>query len=355
MTIFGDGVANKDDEMTVAKPGAGVSFNRGLGITAGLLLVGAAMLSHAQTGAWRPERTVEIVVPSAAGSSLDAAARMFQRVLSENRLVEAPIVVVNKPGGGGNLASTYMDQHAGNPHYLLLSAMSLLNNHILGHSQTNYDSYTPIAMLYSEDMTMVVGTDSPLKTGRDVMERLRRDPQSLSIAIGFARGGTGHLNTAMVAKAMGADVKRLKTVQFQGNAEALTAVLGGHVDLSSMSFAQAWTQWQAGKLRILGVAADKRGEGPLAGIPTWKEQGFDVEFQNTRFMLGPKGMTPAQVAFWDNALRQAMESKQWKAMADQNHYIPFYVSNKETSKRLAVLYGQLKEALTDVGMVTAKP
>src|SRR5687767_14380830 len=109
---------------------------------AALLLAGAAALSHAQQGAWRPERPVEIIIPSAAGSSLDAAARMIQRSLTENRLVDGPVVVVvNKPGGGGNIASAYMDQHAGDPHYMLLSAMSLLNNHILGLSRTNYESY----------------------------------------------------------------------------------------------------------------------------------------------------------------------------------------------------------------------
>jgi len=318
---------------------------------AGLVLAGAMTLSHAQPSAWRPDRTVEVVIPSASGSSLDAAARIIQRTLTENRLVEGTVIVVNKPGGGGNIASTYMDQHAGDPHYLLLSAMSLMNNHILGRSPQNYNSYTQVAMLYSENMTMVVGTDSPLKSGRDIMEKLKSDPQALSIAIGFARGGTGHLNTALLAKAMGVDARRLKTVQFQGNSQALAAVMGGHVDLSSMSFAQAWAQLQAGKLRILGIASDKRGDGPLASIPTWKEQGFDVEFQNTRFMLGPKGMTEAQTEFWDNALRQVMESKQWKAMADTSHYIPYYVGRKETPKRLAALYSQLKEALTDVGMV----
>jgi putative tricarboxylic transport membrane protein len=316
-----------------------------------LALAGALTAAHAQPGAWRPDRTVEIVIPSASGSSLDAAARTIQRILTENRLVEGTIVVTNKPGGGGNIASTYMDQHAGDPHYVLLSAMSLMNNHILGRSPQNYDSYTPIAMLYSEHMTMVVKPDSPLKSGRDMMEKLKSDPQALSIAIGFARGGTGHLNTALLAKAMGVDAKRLKTVQFQGNAQALAAVMGGHVDLSSMSFAQAWSQSQAGHLRILGVAADRRGDGPLASIPTWKEQGFDVEFHNTRFMLGPKGMNEAQTAFWDNTLRQVMQSAQWKAMAEKTHYIPYYMGRKETPKRLAALYNQLKDALVAVGMV----
>lgn len=319
---------------------------------AALALTGAMTSSHAQQGAWQPDKTVEIIIPSAAGSSLDAAARLIQRVLTENRLVKVPaVVVVNKPGGGGNIASTYMDQRAGDPHYMLLSAMSMMNNHIMGRSPQNYDTYTPIAMLYSEHMTMVVKPDSPLKSGRDIMEKLKRDPQALSIAIGFARGGTGHLNTALLAKAMGVDAKRLKTVQFQGNSEALAAVMGGHVDLSSMSFAQAWSQSQAGYLRILGVAADKRGDGPLASIPTWKEQGFDVEFHNTRFMLGTKGMSEAQTAFWDNTLRQVTLSGQWKAMAEKTHYIPYYVNHKETPKRLGALYHQLKGALTDVGMV----
>jgi putative tricarboxylic transport membrane protein len=320
-------------------------------MAAALLLAGTVAPTHAQQVAWRPEKTVEIIIPSASGSSLDAAARMIQRILAENRLVEGNMLVVNKPGGGGNIASTYMDQHAGDPHYLLLSAMSLMNNHILGRSPQNYDTYTPISMLYSEHMTMVVKPDSPLKTGRDIMEKLKADPQALSIAIGFARGGTGHLNTALLAKAMGVDAKRLKTVQFQGNGQALAAVMGGHVDLSSMSFAQAWTQSQAGNLRILGVAADKRGDGPLAGIPTWKEQGFDVEFHNTRFMLGAKGITAAQVEFWDNALRQVMQSEQWRKMAERTHYIPYYVSRTETPKRLGALYNQLKDALTAVGMV----
>jgi len=314
-----------------------------------LALTVAAAVSHAQ--GWRPERTVEIVLPSAAGSSLDSAARMIQTLLTEKRIVEVPVVVVNKAGGGGNISTAYFDQHAGDPHYIYLSTMSLLNNHILGRAKANYDTYTPLAMLYSENMTIVVEQGSALKTGRDVMTKLKADSQSLSIAVGSARGGTGHLNTALVAKAMGVDAKVLKTVQFPGNSQALTALLGSHVDLSSMSFAQAWSQSQAGKVRILGVASAKRGAGPLADLPTWKEQGYDVEFYNTRFMLGTKGMTPEQTAFWDSALKRVLDTKEWNEYATKRHYIPFYVGHKETPKRLAELYQQLKGALTDVGMV----
>ena len=76
-------------------------------------LATAAPLSHAQQAAWRPERTVEIVVPAAAGGSIDGTARLIQRALQVNRIVDVPVVAVNKAGGGGNIATHYLDQHAG--------------------------------------------------------------------------------------------------------------------------------------------------------------------------------------------------------------------------------------------------
>ncbi|MBM3340521.1 MAG: tripartite tricarboxylate transporter substrate binding protein [Betaproteobacteria bacterium] len=321
-----------------------------VGYAAALLFAGNALLSNAQSG-WRPDKPVEIITPSAAGSSLDSTMRMLQRVLIEQKIVEATVIAVNKPGGGGSVSTHYFDQHAGDAHRIYLSPMTLLNNHILGRSKANFDSYTPLATLFGEDMTMVVQADSPLKSGRDLMARLKADPQSLSIAIGAGRGGTGHLNTALLARAMGADPKLLKTVQFQGNSQALAALLGGHIDVSSMSFAQAWTNQQAGKLRILGIAAAKRGGGVLRDIPTWKEQGLDVEFHNIRFMLGTRSITPEQAAFWEGAFKRVLESKIWEEYATKNHYIPFYAGRADTQKQLAALYRQLKTALTDVGMV----
>lgn len=309
-----------------------------------------AAMSVSQAQGWKPERAVELVSPSVGGSSLDASGRMLGKIMAEQKIIDVPIVIMNKPGGGGSISTAYLDQHAGDPHYIYLSVMSLLNNHILGRSKTNWDSYTPLAMIFSENMTMVVRPDSPLKSGQDVMNKLKGDPQSISIAIGLARGGTGHLNTALLARSMGIDPKILKAVVFQGNSQALTALMGGHVDLSSMSFAQAWNQLQAGKVRILGVAADKRGTGPLAELPTWKEQGFDFEFYNTRFMLGAKGITPEQTAFWDAALKRVLETKEWQEYAAKQHYIPFYVNHKEAPKKLAELYDQLRSALVDVGM-----
>jgi putative tricarboxylic transport membrane protein len=318
--------------------------------TAAMVLAGAVTDTQAQQAAWRPQRAVEIVVPTAPGGSIDTTGRLMQRILQSNRLVEVPVVTVNKPGGGQAIAMTYLDQHAGDGHYLLNSTMSLMTGHILGRSKVNYTDYTPLAILFGEAMTLVVRQDSPLKTARDVQERLKSDPNSLAIAIGIAVGGTNHLAVSLVMSSMGVDVKKLKTVVFQANAEAAIALMGGHVDLSPMSVAAAFNAMQQGRLRIIGITAERRGEGALADVPTLKEQGYNVVFTNTRFMLGPKGMSPAQTAYWDGILARMVQTDEWKNDIQKNHLDPDYAGSKQSPQRLAALYKQLKGALVDAGL-----
>jgi putative tricarboxylic transport membrane protein len=319
-------------------------------LAAALVLI-ASTLVHAQQGAWRPERPVEIVVPTPPGGAIDALGRLLQKILHENRIVEVPLVVMNKGGGGGNLALVYLNTHAGDGHFLFPSTMTIMNNHILGRSKHNYTDYTPLAILFKEPMTMVTSAGSTLKSGRDIMEKLKGDPQSLSISIGFAPGGTNHLAAALLMRSMGIDVRKLKTVIFASNSESMTALLGGHVDLSTLSAAQALRAAQQGKLRILGITADKRGEGPLADIPTWKEQGFDVAFSNTRLLFGPKGMSAAQVAYWDAAIQRMVQNEEWKDMARKDYVELDYASSKQSPQRMEAMYKQIKGALIDVGMV----
>jgi putative tricarboxylic transport membrane protein len=315
-----------------------------------MALAAVAAASHAQQPAWKPERPVEIVVPAAAGGSIDGTARLIQRVLQSNRIVDVAVIAVNKAGGGGNVATHYLEQHPGDGHYLLASTMSLMTNHILGRSTTTYTDYTPLATLFSEHMTLVVKPDSPLKSARDIQDRLKKDPQSLSIAIGVAVGATNHLTVALLAKAMGVDVRKLKTVVTQTNSQAVLAVMGGHIDIASLSVGAAVNAAQQGQLRVVGVTSEKRGDGPMAAIPTWKEQGVDVVFANVRLLVGPKSMSPAQVAYWDAAMAKVVATDEWKKEVDRNEATLDYSGSKESAQRMAQLYGQLKSALVDAGL-----
>ena len=317
-------------------------------LIAALVLAALATCAHAQ--AWRPQRPVEMVVPTSPGGSIDATARLIQSVAQAGRLVEVPIVILNKGGGAGGIALNYVDQRAGDGHCLLVSTMSLMTNHIQGRSKVTYTDYTPLATLFSEYMTLVVRPGSPLKSGRDIQEKLKRDPQSLSIGVGVALGAANHLTVALLAKAMGLDIKKLKTVVFQSNGEAQTALLGGHVDFSALSVAAALRAYQDGSMRILGVTSEKRGEGALATIPTWKEQGYDVVFSNTRLLFGPKGMSAAQAAYWDGVLGQVVQTKEWKSEAEKDHAVSDYLDSKHAPQRMAAIYNQLKGALIDAGL-----
>jgi putative tricarboxylic transport membrane protein len=315
-----------------------------------LLLTGLVPSVHAQQGSWRPERAVEIVVPTTSGGSIDTTARALQRVLQNNKILEMPVLIVNKPGGAGAIAVSYLDLHPGDAHYLLTSTISLLTNHIQGRSKVTYTDYTPIANILSEYMTMVVRPESPIRSARDIQNRLKTNPQALSIAVGNALGGSNHLQVSLLMKSMGVDPKQLKTVIFPSNAQALPALMGGHVDLMSMTLASALSAAQQGRLRIIGISSEKRGDGPLAEIPTWKEQGFDVQFSNTRFIVGPKNITPAQLAYWDGALEKAVQTPEWKAMIDQNEAVADFTPSKQTAQRLADLYKVLRGALVDAGL-----
>src|SRR5687767_355432 len=103
-----------------------------------------------QSASWTPTRPVEIVVGVGTGGGVDRTARMLQKILQDRKLVEMPLIVVNKPGGGGTIAHTYLMQRAGDAHHFEITATSLLTNHITGKTAMSHRDFTPVAMLYDE-------------------------------------------------------------------------------------------------------------------------------------------------------------------------------------------------------------
>lgn len=307
--------------------------------------------AYAQQPAWRPDKQVELVVAVSAGGATDKTARFIQSIVQKHRIIESPVVIVNRPGGGGNLALNYLDQRPGDAHTVLNSTLTLLTNHILGLAKANYTDYTMLAVLFTEPSTIVVPAGSPFRDVRDIIEKLKKDPQSVSIAIGFSPGGINHLAAALLFKQAGVDVKRLKTVVLQGQGAVYTALLGAHVDIAPMQVANAVAGAQQGKLRILGIATERRMEGVLADVPTWREQGFDLVWSNVRFMFGPKGLDAAQRAFWDSTLGRVVQSEEWTSEGAKNFYQLDYSDSRETPQRIAAIYKQFRGALIDVGLV----
>lgn len=315
-----------------------------------VLLAAGIIATGAHAAEWKPAKNVEIVVPFAAGGGNDVPARILQRLLTEKGLVDASVTVVNKPGGGGTLGLIYLNQHAGDPHYLSLISTSTLTSHIIGSSKINYTDVTPITPLVVEYIGFAVNPSSPIQHFRDLAERMKKDPTALSFAVGGGLGNPNHTAVAAALKASGADVRKMKAVAFGGGKEALTAVMGGHVDVLSAAGSVLAGQAKAGKLRVIGMAAPARLEGDLASVPTLKEQGTDVVLAFSRYIVGPKGMSEDAVAYWQRTLSRAVATPEWKAEADKRNWDAPKAAPAETTRDLQRQYEQLRAVLTDLGM-----
>jgi len=269
--------------------------------------------------------------------------------MRERRQIEVPISVVNKPGGGGSLAVAYLNQHPGDGHYVLLATKPLLTNSIVG-SGPSYTEFTPLAHLFSEYISVTVRLDSPLRTGRDLIERLRKDAGSLSFGISSSLGSPNHQGVATALKEAGIDIKKMRVVIFPSGGAASTAMLGGHVDVVPISVSFAASLLRQGQVRLLAVSAPTRLHGLLADVPTWREQGYDAVVSNWRGLWGPKGMTDAQIAYWEEAMRRMVESHEWKKELETNFWQSEYLRSGDARKYLDRDYVQARAFLADLGL-----
>jgi putative tricarboxylic transport membrane protein len=315
------------------------------------LAVLALVLPTAVTAAsWAPDQPVEIVVGTSAGSGSDTTARWMQRWLREKKLVTVPVNVLNKPGGGGTIAATYMNQHPGNGHYLLVTSPSLLTNAITGRSAIRYSDMTPLAQVGAESVVFTVRADSPLKTAQDLAARLKADPASLSFSIGIAIGSHNHIAVSEVAKALGADIRKLKVVAFSGSADGVTALLGGHIDVSASPASAVLAHVKSGRLRTLAVSSERRLSGDLASVPTWTELGIPAVSANWRSVIGPKGMTPEEITYWDDVLGRLTRLPEWRHDLETRLVEPTYLNSRDTRKRMDAESAHLTAVLTELGL-----
>jgi len=312
-----------------------------------LALIGFAAIGWTQ--GWSPQRNVEILVGFAPGGGVDRTARAVERILVANKLVKSTITVVNKPGGGTSIAYTYVSQRPGDGHTLMVFGLPLLTNHIMGSSPLKHTDFTPIASLFNEYFVYAVNAASPIKTGKELVERLKKDPKSVTIGVG-AIGAASHLGPALLHKAIGGNARDLKVVAFKGGAEAIINLLGGRIDLVSTSSSVAAPHVAAGRMRVVAVAAPKRLGSDFAGVPTWKEQGVDLVFGPWRAIMGPKGMPTAQTAYWETALRKVTETAEWKADLEKNFWFDDFVTGAQFRKDLDKDYANMKAVLTELGL-----
>ena len=298
---------------------------------------------------WKPSKTVEIVVGSSPGGSPDVMARLVQRIFQGNGLVPTS-TVVNKPGAANTIGWAYLNQHAGDAHYIATFSPALIGNRIMGTTQLTYTDFTPLNILAREYVVLAVRADSPIASLKDLTARLKKDSQSVSFAFATARGNHNHIVLGMYLKSVGVDPKTAKAVVYSGGGEAMTAFLGGHIDVYVASPRSMVPQQKDGKVRVLGVSSAQRQPGALAELPTFKEQGVDAVFFTWRGFMGPKGLKAAEIAYWDAVFAKLAQTPEWKKDTEEQFWNADYLLSAALRKQLEVENEQTRVILTELGL-----
>ncbi|MEN6412170.1 MAG: tripartite tricarboxylate transporter substrate binding protein [Veillonellales bacterium] len=255
-----------------------------------------------------PEKPITIIVPFSVGGGQDLAARTIEKDAS--KYLGQSLIIVNKPGGAGingwnELAASRPDGYT-----IGMTGAELITLPIYGTTKYNYISaLQPLAQITSSSWIVVIQSKQPWKSIGELVTYAKEHPGELK----FSHGGIGsfpHLIGEMINKESGID---LEQVPFQSSGEALTALLGGHVQVAIVNPSVVKAHIDNGTIRALAVTGKYRLDDPcLADIPTLMEQDFNIEFENWFGLAAPKDIPPEAKAKLAEGLKKMTEDEEFK-------------------------------------------
>ncbi|MGZ8259726.1 MAG: Bug family tripartite tricarboxylate transporter substrate binding protein [Caldimonas sp.] len=311
---------------------------------ASLALLSGAPPAHAQ--AKYPTKNIEVVVPFAPGGGTDNMMRMITGIMDENKWSPVALNVNNRPGGSGTIGYSYLITKKGDSHVIAGATPMIVSGKLQGRLPGNHrDAMTVLMIVAIDELMLSVRSDSPYKTLEDFVAAARAKPGQLTV------GGTGtHNEDHIFAHLFEQAAKiKLKYVPFNSGGEATAALMGGHIDAGIMNPNEIVAQVDAGKAKNLAVAAKKRMAG-APDIPTFEERGFPFAWEQMRGIVGPAGMAPEAVAWWQDTLKKVTQTKKWQDdYIKPNLLTPTSWTGEEANKYLDSITGSYENALGALG------
>lgn len=294
---------------------------------------------------------IEIVAGTPPGGGLDRTARALARALQEAAVLDSPVAVRNVPGDGARKAWAYMDEHRGDPNVVSISHPNLTTDRLLGLASFEHHDYTPIAVLYTEYIAFVARADSTLRSAADLLERMRVDASSLSVALSTALGNPNHIALARVVRHAGGDPKAPLVRVFDSALDAVADVVAGKSELGAVTAASTAQALGSGQVRILAISAPARLTGAFSAVPTWSEQSVDCIVGAWRGVTGACGIGEAHVAFWERALRAATATESWRSELARHGWAACYTHGAELERFLEHERRDMAAALHELGLM----
>ncbi|MGE3886765.1 MAG: tripartite tricarboxylate transporter substrate-binding protein [Vicinamibacterales bacterium] len=252
---------------------------------------------------------LRLIAPAAPGGGWDQTARVMQAVLQEAGLVRTSSVE-NIPGAAGTIGlARFVSAERGNGDVLMLSGLIMLGAVVTHQSPVTLREVTPIARLLGEYEVVVVPTASPIRSLADLVDAFRARPESVSWGGGSA-GGTDQILAGLFADAVGVSPSRVNYIAFSGGGESLSAILGGQVTVGVNGLAELAPHIEAGSVRPLAISS--AGRLPGLDVPTFLEQGVDVQIENWRSVVAPPGVSAVERERLEQIMDAMVRSPQWQ-------------------------------------------
>jgi putative tricarboxylic transport membrane protein len=296
----------------------------------------------------RAAGSLKMMIPANPGGGWDTTGRALGRALTEARVTDS-VQYDNKGGAAGIIGlAQFVNSAKGDPNALIMMGAVMLGGIITGKPPVQLSQATPIARLTSEYNVFVVPAASPLKTMKDVVAQLKKDPGSVKWG-GGSRGSTEHIAACMLARNVGVDPKKVNYVAFRGGGEAVAAILGGNVTVGGSGYSEFAEHIEAGKMRPIAVTSQKRLPG--INIPTMKELGYDVILGNWRGVYAAPGITATERAALTSSVIAATRTKSWTDALAKNGWTPAVLAGKEFDDFVEYEFSSLRAIMYLSGMV----
>lgn len=297
--------------------------------------------------AWAAQN-FKIMIPANPGGGWDTTARAFGKAMQEAKLADA-IQFENKGGAAGAIGlAQFITSAKGDDNALMMMGAVMLGGLITSKAPVSLSQCVPIARLTSEYNVFVLPADSPLRSMKEVVAAMKKDPGSVKFG-GGSRGSTEHIAACMLARVAGIDPKKVNYVPFRGGGEAVAAIVSGNVSVGGSGYSEFAEHIKSGKMRAIGVTSERRIQG--IDVPTLKEQGLNVILGNWRGLYAAPGISAQQQAELIRLVGAAAKTKLWQETMTKNGWTPAYMSGKEFADFVDYEFTSLRAIMYLSGML----
>ena len=296
-----------------------------------------------------PEKPIEFVTHSAPGGGSDIFARRVADMAAQNKIFPVPLVVVNKSGGSGAVATGYVATKKDEPYMIFATTISIYTTLAKGEVNVTLGDYTPICALVQDPNILAVRTEAPYKNVKEFIAAAKKKRKGLNQGLA-SLGATDHILSHRIQKVTGAE---FNIVSFKQGTEANMALLGGHVDFGLGNPSEMAGQMEAGKLRALATATEKRLPY-LPKVPTLKEEGIDVSIAQIRGIWGTKNMPREAVQYLETGFNRLTKTESWKKYLEDELVLDAFMGSAEYSKWLEKELKNYTQELSELGLIKKK-